>query len=383
MALPAAPAGLLGESQKFGIPLTPWSARWTGTLTPPVTGLYTFSLSGSGTAALYLDNQRVTSFERTDFPNTSIGSIQLTAGRPVQVLINYDNASVAIPSSPRLGWEPPSGRLERAVAAAKNADVVIVFVGEQLGEGYDKHYLALPGDQNNLIEAVSAANPRTVVVLHTSTAVAMPWIDKIAAVVAAWYPGQEAGSAIAALLFGDENPSGKLPMTFPRDESQGAVSHWMRYPGDGRNMQYDEGVFVGHRWYDANDQEPLFPLGHGLSYTKFQMSGLRVKGAGDRRVIELDVANLGQRDGSEVVQVYIGMPSEAGEPPQVLKGFEKVAVPVGAKRHVKIALPDSELAIYDESGSLWRVVPGTYKVLVGASSRDIRQHGEFEINSVN
>ena len=368
MSLPALPAGLLGEAPVFGMPQMRWSARWTGTLTPPVTGLYSFSLSGTGTAALYLDHRRVTSLERTDFPNTSIGSIHLTAGRPVQVFIHFDNASVAIPSSLRLGWEPPSGRLERAVAAAKDAYAVIVFAGEQLGEGYDKHHLALPGDQNSLIEAVAAANPRTVVVLHTSTAVAMPWVDKVATVVAAWYPGQEAGSSIAAVLFGDENPSGKLPMTFPRDESQGAVNHWMRYPGDGRNMQYDEGVFVGYRWFDAHGQDPLFPFGHGLSYTRFEMNGLQVSGSGDRRFIELDVTNVGQRDGSEVVQVYVGMPSEAGQPPQVLKGFEKVAIPAGAKRHVKIALADSELAIYDESLNSWRIVPGAYEIMIGASS---------------
>src|SRR5262249_7032733 len=160
-------------------------------------------------------------------------------------------------------------------------------VGEQLGEGYDKTFFDLPGDQNQLIDAVASANPRTVVVLHTSTAVAMPWLDKVAGVVEAWFPGQEAGSSIAPLLFGDVDPSGKLPVTFPRDEKQGPAAHWMQYPGNGHSVAYAEGVFVGYRWYDAREQEPLFPFGHGLSYTSFDYSQVRLEGHGADRTVHV------------------------------------------------------------------------------------------------
>ena len=211
----------------------------------------------------------------------------------------------------------------------------MVFVGEQLGEGGDKQALGLPGDQDALIEAVAAANPRTVVVLHTSTPIAMPWADQVAGIIEAWYPGQAAGASIAAVLFGDVNPSGHLPVTFPRDASQGPATHWWEYPGDGRDVAYSEGVFVGYRWYDAHQQEPLFAFGHGLSYSTFAFSDLKVAGRGAQRKVTLRVRNTGQRAGAEIAQLYVGMPAAAAEPPRVLKGFQKVMLqPASRKRSV-------------------------------------------------
>jgi beta-glucosidase len=376
--VPEAPAGTLGK-REFPRGRGPWSVSWSGWIVPPGTGRYGFSLTGAGTAELYIDGRLVTAIRRADFPMTTLGVIDLMGQRPTSILLEYDTASAVLGAGIRLGWQPPDARIERAVALARHADAALVFVGEQLGEGGDKQALELPGDQNALIEAVAAANPRTVVVLHTSTPVAMPWVDQVAGIIEAWYPGQAAGRSIAAVLFGDVNPSGHLPVTFPRDATQGPATHWWEYPGDGRDVAYSEGVFVGYRWYDAHGQEPLFPFGHGLSYTTFAFSDLKVQGAGEGRKVTLRLQNTGQRAGSEVVQLYVGMPVATAEPPQLLKQFQKVLLQPGESRELSMDLPDATLGIFDETRSAWTVVAGTYQLMIGASSRDIRQHGEFTI----
>lgn len=372
------PPDLLGK-RKYERGRGPWSVQWTGTITPPASGEYAFSLTGAGTAELYLDHKRVATVQRADFPATAIGTVTLTKGQPAQVLLKYDTASALLGTGIKLGWMTPDDRLQRAVAAARNAGVAVVFAGEQLGEGHDKLLFNLPGDQDHLIAAVAAANPRTVVVLHTSTAVAMPWVNNVAAILESWYPGQEAGTSIAALLFGDVNPSGKLPVTFPRDAGQGPAVHWLKYPGNGQSVAYDEGVLVGYRWYDAQREEPLFPFGHGLSYTNFRYSGLKISGEGIGRRVSLKVKNTGRRKGAEVVQLYVSVPPEALEPPRQLKGFEKILLDPGESATVTIPLGDAGLAMYDEAGSDWRVFPGHYEIQVGASSRDIRIKKSFVI----
>ncbi|MCP5143992.1 MAG: glycoside hydrolase family 3 C-terminal domain-containing protein [Gammaproteobacteria bacterium] len=377
--IPPAPAGVLGMQKYDRGRGGPWSAQWRGTLLPPKSGDYVFSLSGAGTAELYLDGKLVTTVQRADFPASTVGMIALDANRPVTVQIKYHNASAILGHGIRLGWQVPDERLQHAVAAARQADVAVVFVGEQLGEGYDKHFFDLPGDQNAMIAAVAAANPRTVVVLHTSTAVAMPWLDEVAAVVQAWYPGQEAGTSISDVLFGDVNPSGRLPVTFPRNGQQGPTSNWLSYPGDGQTVVYDEGVFVGYRWFDANDEQPLFPFGHGLSYTAFTYSRLNISGSGDDRVVRFTLKNTGKRAGAEVAQLYIGVPSTAEEPPRQLKGFEKVLLQPGESKEVSIPLPDSLLRMFDAPSRKWRLFSGDYRIEIGASSRDIRLQQAFRI----
>ena len=185
-----------------------------------------------------------------------------------------------------------------------------------------------------MIEAIAQANPRTVVVLHTSNPVSMPWLDKVAGVVEALYPGQEAGSSIARILFGDVNPSGRLAMTFPKDQHQGPASHFTEYPGDGMTANFDEGVLVGYRWYDAKGQEPLFPFGFGLSYTTFKYSDLQVSKAGDETTVKVKVTNSGKVAGAEIVQLYIGCPAAAEEPPKQLRGFDKVQLKPGESKTV-------------------------------------------------
>jgi len=358
-----------------------WSARWTGTLTPPAEGTYLFSLTGSGTAQLYIDHKPVATMMRADFGQTVQGTIDLKARQPVSIEVKYSNASTILGPGLELGWQPPDpDMLEEAVAAAKDADIAIVFAAEQMGEGQDKVNLSLPGDQDALIHAVARVNPRTVVVLHNSNPVSMPWLAEVGAVIEAFYPGQEAGSSIARLLFGDVNPSGKLAMTFPANENQGPGTFFLDYPGDGMTVNYSEGVLVGYRWYDAGNQDPLFPFGHGLSYTTFRYSNLKVEHTdGNRVIVNARVMNTGTREGAEVVQLYLGSPPEAGEPPKQLKGFEKIRLKPGESRTVTMGLEDSDLAAWDEDIRDWRVWPGTYSVMVGSSSRDIRLEDSFSI----
>jgi beta-glucosidase len=350
-------------------------------LTPPSTGRYLFSLTGSGTAQLYINHKVVATMMRADFAQTVQGTIDLNAGRPVPVEVKFSNASTIMGAVPSLGWQPPDPDMRaQAVAAAKAADVAIVFAAEQLGEGQDKVTLPLPGDQDDLIQTVAEANPRTVVVLHTSNPVAMPWLSKVAAVIEAFYPGQEAGSSIASILFGDVNPSGKLAMTFPANEHQGTGAFFLDYPGDGMTVNYSEGVLVGYRYYDAKKQEPLFPFGFGLSYTTFLYSGLVVQHAGgDQATVSVRATNTGKRSGAEVVQLYLGFPSAAEEPPKQLRGFEKVALKAGESKVVTMKLDKDTLAAWDTDAHAWKVYPGTYSVMVGSSSRDIRLKGAFTI----
>jgi beta-glucosidase len=210
----------------------------------------------------------------------------------------------------------------------------------------------------------------------------MPWLDSVAAVIEAFYPGQEAGQSIARILFGDVNPSGKLAMTFPADEGQGPGAFFLDYPGDGMTVNYTEGVLVGYRWYDAKNQGPLFPFGFGLSYTSFRHSNLQVQNADGRGTdvaISARITNTGKREGSEVVQLYLGSPAESEEPPKQLKGFEKIRLKPGESKVVTLKLDKNSLAAWDADSRCWKVYPGTYSVMVGSSSRDIRLKGSFTI----
>ena len=364
-----------------GAPSRPlWSALWTGTITPPVTGLYRFSITCGGTAQLFVDDKAVVSLMRADFPMTSQGLIHLVASRAVPIELKYSSASNLLGRGIKVGWQPPDpAMLSAAVDAARKADVAIVFVSEQMGEGHDDISLQLPGDQDRLIEAVANANPRTVVVLNTSNPVAMPWLGRVAAIMEAWYPGQEAGASIASVLFGDVDPSGKLPVTFPRDAQQGPARNFLEYPGDGHTVDFDEGVLVGYRWYDAEHETPLFPFGFGLSYTTFKYSGFSLSGVGANRSVRIEITNAGARAGAEVAQLYLGFPEEAGEPPRQLKGFEKVFLKPDESRSVTFTLDRQALSAWSADAGEWQAYGGKYIVEVGSSSRDIRAKASFTL----
>lgn len=374
------PSRQAGQGGAGGLARPLWSAQWTGAITPPATGLYRFSVTCGGTAQLYVDNHAVVSLMRADFPMTSQGLVHLVGNRPVPIELKYSSASNLLGRGIQVGWQPPDpAMLSAAVTAARNADLAIVFASEQMGEGHDDLSLDLPGDQNLLIEAVAKANPRTVVVLHTSNPVSMPWLARVSAVIEAWYPGQEAGASIASLLFGDVDPSGKLPVTFPRDAQQGPAGNFLEYPGDGHTVDFDEGVLVGYRWYDAQNQTPLFPFGFGLSYTTFQYRALQVSGAGANRSVSVTIANTGSRSGAEVAQLYLGFPKEAGEPPRQLKGFQKVLLNPGESKRVKFTLDRGALSAWNPATGEWQTYRGNYTVEVGSSSRDIRAKASFTL----
>ncbi|MGE5136237.1 MAG: beta-glucosidase family protein [Gemmatimonadota bacterium] len=369
-----------------GLPAA-WSARWTGTITAPSSGAYRFSVSGNGAFRVIVGGKVIADTPYADFATLDQGIADLTAGTPVPVTVEY--AAVAAIGGPSLsiGWSAPDpAMVSQAVQAAKNADAAVVFVNDVTGEGSDRSSLAIPGDQDQLISAVAAANPHTVVVLNTGGAVLMPWLGKAAAVIESWYPGQQFGTAIGALLWGDVSPSGHLPMTFPASDAQARSS--ISWPGTivsgpagaQPTVTYSEGIDVGYRWYDANGQAPLFPFGYGLSYTTFGYSGLRVPPVADGRhpiVVHVRVTNTGHRAGAAVVQLYLGMPAAAGEPPRQLKAFAKVPLAPGASAVVPLVLSPSALQTWGSGG--WVTRPGVYRVMVGDSSAGIRAAGAFTV----
>lgn len=359
------------------------SARWSGTITSSTTGLHRFSLRYTGVVRLFVDGQLIASGDSEGLdvaiPGapliTAQGIATLTAGNPVPIVIEYSFGSSVAGSRLHFGWQPPEPALvAEAVAAADAADVAVVFVNDVTSEGMDRESLSLPGDQDALIAAVAAANPRTIVVLHTAGPVLMPWLAQVAGVIAAWYPGQETGNAIAAVLFGDADPAGRLPMTFPASESQGPGSQPTQYPGTGGAVHYDEDIDVGYRYYDRFAQEPLFPFGFGLSYASFSFDRLRVKQRHDGTYrVSVRVTNTGSRAGAAVVQLYVGFPVVTGEPPNQLKGFAKVALKPGRRKRVTMVLDASSFSTWSTTDGTFVVSPGEYVVRVGTSSRDLSQ----------
>jgi beta-glucosidase len=289
--------------------------------------------------------------------------------------------------APKARVEFDSGKDSAAAAAlAKKSDVAIVFVEQPTTEGRDPKTLALPDKQDELIASVAAANARTVVVLETGGPVTMPWLDRVPAVLEAWYPGIRGGEAIANVLFGAVNPSAKLPVTFPKTEKDlphpvlpgSDLKPEMRpFPGgppDGPkfpvlppfDIDYSEGLKVGYKWFDAENKQPLFPFGHGLSYTTFAYSDLKL-GAGE---VTFTLKNTGQRAGAEVAQVYVGLPADAKEPPKRLVAWEKVTLAAGETKTVTLKLAPRLLSVFNVEKDDWELDRGDYKVFVGGSSRE-------------
>ncbi|MFC5751814.1 beta-glucosidase [Actinomadura rugatobispora] len=264
----------------------------------------------------------------------------------------------------------------RAAALARRADVAVVVAADARTEFADQWCLALicgdalRGDQDALIEAVATANPETVVVLENGGPVLLPWAGRVAGIVQAWYPGEQGGNALARVLFGDVDPGGRSPVTFPAAERDAPASGGpAQYPGRDGSVHYSEGVLVGYRHYDARRITPRFAFGHGLSYTTFAFGGLAVH----RDRVEVTVTNTGARRGTAVPQLYLGLPgtAEAPQPPRQLKGFAKVRLDPGQSRRVTMPLNDRAFSYWDETAGAWRAAPGCTSVMVGTSSRDI------------
>ncbi|WP_372673152.1 glycoside hydrolase family 3 C-terminal domain-containing protein [Amycolatopsis kentuckyensis] len=259
----------------------------------------------------------------------------------------------------------------RAAELARTAEVSVVMVGDNETEGKDRPSLALDGNQDALVAAVAAANPHTVVVVKSGGPVLMPWASSVPAILQAWYPGQQDGAAVASVLFGDVNPSAKLPITFPAADADTPANTAAQFPGVNGVAEYSEGLQVGYRWFDAQGRTPLFPFGYGLSYTTFAFSGLSVRPAGDGATATFTVRNTGHRAGAEVAQLYLGFPAAAGEPPRQLKGFSRVELAPGQSRRVTISLDARDFSAWDATSHAWAPVKGGFTVQVGDSSRSL------------
>ena len=317
---------------------------------------------------------------------------------PATVEVGGMVSHFAVESGPCAGtWsavEFNSGENPAAAAElAKKSDVALVFVYQWESEDFDLPNLSLEGNQDALIAQVAAANPHTVVVVESGSAVTMPWAGKVGGILEAWYAGSKGADAVANVLFGDVNPSGKLPITFPRSEAdmphptmtlptpnQLGIANVMK-SGEAKptfEVHYDEGLKVGYKWYDAEHKEVLFPFGHGLSYTSFGYSGLKVEGS-NPVTLKFSLKNSGARDGMEVAEVYAALPADAKEPPKRLVGWSKVLLKAGETREMEISIDPRYLSIYDEATNSWKLVPGAYTFFVGGSSQNFPVKEEIHL----
>jgi beta-glucosidase len=368
---------------------TNYGQTYTATLTAPETGTYVLGYQNPGSYTptnLSLDGTQILSNPGTPPVSTYSVGVNLTAGQTYTLELSGGGPSA------NLSWATPSELapgIDQAVAAAKAASTAVVVVSDDTeSEAADRASLNLPSAQNELISAVAAANPHTVVVVDAGAPVVMPWLSQVASVVDAWYPGESNGTALAAVLFGQVDPSGHLPVTFPTDLSQVPASSPSQFPGVDGQVQYSEGIDVGYRYYDATDETPLFPFGYGLSYTSFRFGGLsissravqnatsnpgasscRCNGQSTREVtVSATVTNTGQVAGSDVAQLYLDDPAAAGEPPRQLKGFQKVTLSPGQSTTVHFTLSGHDLSYWDDAANGWVVPDGQFGVYVGDSS---------------
>jgi beta-glucosidase len=358
-----------------------FSVSLTGSFTAPVGGIHTFGLTSLGQSRLYLNGKVLVDNWDPYKPGVEkTFQVQLTPGQKISIKIVYRSQAGGQWRSLRISHLPPTSPdpMADAIALAKRADVVIVVAGlnsQWESEGFDRVDMHLPGAQNELIEKVASANPNTIVVLNAGSALTMPWAGKVAAIVEQWYNGQECGNALADILFGDHSPSGKLPTTFSiRYEDNPA---FINYPGENGEVLYGEGLFVGYRYYDAKKIDPLFPFGHGLSYTTFEYGNIKLNTAqfaeADGLDVSFDLRNTGSRAGKEVAQVYVrDVNSLLVRPEKELKSFVKVELAPGESKTVTVHLDREAFWYYNPANGGWNVEAGDFEILIGASSRDLR-----------
>lgn len=348
-------------------------------------GTHTFGIMASGKSRILVNDEVLVDNWTDPKPGDAFfgsssrevqAEIEMTAGESYAVRIEFESGTEAqMFKAMRYGILGPDLErgFTRALEIAKEADAVVLMVGtndDWETEGNDREMLELPGEQNALVEAVVAANPNTVVVNNSGSPVAMPWLDQVPAMIQTWFAGQEFGNALMDLITGETNPSGKLPITFPKRLED--TPAFTSYPGEFGKVHYGEGVFVGYRWYDTRDVEPLLPFGFGLSYSKFEFSNLVIEPEDDIYTVSCDVTNAGERQGQETVQVYVRPIDKAvARPEQELKGFVKLSVEPGATKSVKIELDSEAFSHWDLQSSAWQVHKGEYEIRVGSSSRDI------------
>lgn len=368
-----------------GHPVDHFSARWTGYYVPAADGDYTFYVSSDDGARLYIDDQRIINewVPRSETVNSSTRHLQ--AGHPYKVRLEYfEDVGSAIVRFGVISATEVVGRQTKPLAA--RVDAVILCVGfdpSTESEGSDRTF-QLPGAQDELIRRIASVNKNVIVILTAGGNVDMTkWLDRVPVLLHAWYPGQEGGTALAQLLFGDFSPSGKLPASFEKRWEDNPTFHTY-YPQTDKRVAYKEGIFMGYRGYDKSATKPLFPFGFGLSYTRFQYSGLVVSPAQskspDSVTVAFNVKNVGTRAGSEVAELYVGdSHSSVPRPEKELKGFAKVFLQPGETKKVSLTLNRRSFSYYDVNNKQWTAEPGAFSILVGSSSAKIELTGSFTL----
>lgn len=369
-----------------GLQSSPQDAlRANGVFKAEHSGTHTFGIMGSGKTRIFVGDELIVDNWTNPTPGDAFfgssstevqAEVRLEAGESYPVRIEFESGTeAAMFKAMRYGILGPDleDGMTKALQIAGDADAVILMVGtndDWETEGNDREMLELPGEQNALIEAVVASNPNTIVVNNSGSPVAMPWLEHVPAMIQTWFAGQEFGNALVDLITGKANPSGKLPITFPHRLAD--TPAFTSYPGEFGKVHYGEGVFVGYRWYDTRELEPLLPFGFGLSYTQFELTNLSLDYADDIYVVTCDIANIGDVAGKETVQVYVSpIDKVVARPEQELKGFTKVKLEPGASKTIQIELDPEAFSHWDVEQACWRVHKGEYEVRVGTSSRDI------------
>jgi beta-glucosidase len=369
-----------------GQPVDHFSVRWTGYFIPKQSGDYEFFTSADDGVRLYISDERVIDDWQPHSQTVDTAIKHLEAAQAYKIRLEYfEDVGSAIVG---FGVTRPDAFVgNRTKTLAEKADAVVICVGfddKTEGEGFDRPF-QLPGGQDELIERISAVNKNTVVVLTAGGNVDMGrWIDKVPVVLHAWYPGEEGGTALGQILFGDYSPSGKLPVSLERRWEDNPVFHSYYPPKGESRVAYSEGVFVGYRHYDRSQIKPLFPFGYGLSYTTFVYSGLSIAPAtGDASepiTVSFNVKNTGSREGAEVSELYVGeLHASVPRPVKELKGFSKINLKPGESKDVKITLNRRAFSFYDVSEKAWNAEPGDFAILVGGSSDNIQLRGKFTL----
>lgn len=357
-----------------------YSVRWSTKLNVAQSGRYAVGVGCSAEAQVFLDGRTIVASGQPDV------TIDLEAGKDYEFKAEMKKADDLVFGHVRVGmaYRPdPDNRIQQAAELAARSDVAIVYAGYPENfetEGVDRPHMDLTGRQNELITAVAKVNPKTIVVLNVGSPVSMPWADDVAAIIVAHYPGMDGAISLTNILCGEVNPSGKLTVTYPKALKD--TPAYNNYPG-GRNVVYGEGIFVGYRHYEYREVEPLFPFGHGLSYTTFEYSEWtlpEVVKRGEAVKIYVKVKNTGAVAGKEVVQMYVrDVQASVQRPVKELKGFVKVALQPGEEKTVAFELNERSLAYYDPDRKAWVAEPGEFEVLIGSSSREIRLKTKFTL----